>query len=332
VRQAKPAVLVLSSAVGLLLLIGCGNLANLLLVRSLARTREIAVRRALGATSGRLVRQLFTESAVLAVLGGAVGLLVAVWFKQGLRAIVPAELQALFAVRLDPKVAAFALALSVASALAFGLAPAWQTVGRERVSALREGALGTGFSRGRRRFTRVIVAAEVALSLVLLAGAGVLLRSFWRLSNERAGFEPARVLSLQVSLSGPRYLEDAAQARFYDEAVGRIRALPGVVSAAAVSWRPLGQGSATRFSVPDRAAPAAGNEPVADVRMVTPGLFRTLGIPLRAGRDFDESDGADRPAVVVVNESLAREFWPGQSALGRRIKMEWGTLKDAEIV
>ena len=332
VRQAKPAVLVLFSAVGLLLLIGCGNLANLLLVRSLARTREIAVRRALGATSGRLVRQLFTESAVLAVVGGAFGLLLAVWFKQGLLAIVPAELQALFAVRLDPKVAAFALALSMASALVFGLTPAFQTVGRESVSALREGALGTGFSRGRRRFTRVVVAAEVALSLVLLAGAGVLLRSFWRLSNERAGFEPARVLSLQVNLSGPRYRDDGAQVRFYDEAVGRIRSLPGVVSAAAVSWRPLDQGSATSFSVPDRAAPAAGQEPVADVRMVTPGFFRTLGIPLQAGRDFDESDAADRPAVVVVNESLAREFWPGQSALGRRIKMEWGTLKDAEIV
>ena len=332
VREARPAVLVLFGAVALLLLIACGNLANLLLVRSLARAREVAIRRALGATPGRLVRQLFTESAVLAVLGGAFGLLLAAWFKQGLLAIVPAEVQALFAVRLDPKVAAFALGLSLVSALVFGLVPAWQTVGPERTSALHEGAAGTGLSRGRRRFTRVVVAAEVALSLVLLAGAGVLLRSFWRLSSERAGFDPARVLSLQVNLSGPRYQPDGAQTRFYEDAVGRIGALPGVVSAAAVSWRPLGQGSATTFIVPDRAAPAAGQEPVADVRMVTPGLFRTLGIPLRAGRDIGEGDRAGRPAVVVVNEHLAREFWPGQNPLGRRIKMDWGDVKDAEIV
>jgi len=332
VRDAKPAVLVLFGAVALLLLIACGNLANLLLVRSLARGREIAIRRALGATPGRLVRQLFTESLVVAALGGALGLVLAAWLKQGLLAIVPAEVQALFAVRLDPKVAAFALGLSLLSALVFGLAPAWHTVGPERASALHEGALGTGLSRGRRRFTRLVVAGEVALSLVLLAGAGLLLRSFWRLSNENAGFDPARVLSLQVNLSGPRYREDGAQTRFYEDAVGRISALPGVESAAAMSWRPLGQGSATYFVVPDRAAPAAGQEPVADVRMVTPGLFRTLGIPFRAGRDFDARDRAGRPKVVVVNERLAREFWPGQSALGRKISMEWGEMQEAEIV
>jgi putative ABC transport system permease protein len=332
VREAKPAVLVLFGAVALLLLIACGNLANLLLVRSLARGREIAIRRALGATPGRLVGQLFTESVVLAVMGGALGLLFAAWLKQGLLTIVPAEVQALFAVRLDPKVAAFALGLSVLSALVFGLAPAWQAVDRERASALHEGAAGTGLSRGRRRFTRFVVAGEVALSLVLLAGAGLLLRSFWRLSNENAGFDPTRVLSLQVNLSGPRYREDEAQTRFYEDAVGRIAALPGVESAAAVSWRPLGAGSATSFIVPDRPAPAAGQEPVADVRMVTPSLFRTLGIPLRAGRDFDEGDRVGRPRVVVVNERLAREFWPGQSALGRKIKMEWDAMQEAEIV
>ncbi len=332
VRKAKPPVLVLFGAVALLLLIACGNLANLLLVRSLARGREIAIRRALGATPGRLVGQLFTESVVVAVMGGALGLLLAAWLKQGLLTIVPAEVQALFAVSLDPKVAAFALGLSILSALVFGLAPAWQAVGRERASALHEGSAGAGLSGGRRRFTRFVVAAEVALSLVLLAGASLLLRSFWRLSNENAGFDPARVLSLDVNLSGPRYREDGAQTRFYEEAVGRIAALPGVESAAAVSWRPLGVGSATSFIVPDRPAPAAGHEPGADVRMVTPHLFRTLGIPLRAGRDFDEGDRAGRPRVVVVNERLAREFWPGQSALGRTIKMEWGAMQEAEIV
>lgn len=332
VREARPAVLVLFGAVALLLLVACGNLANLLLVRSLGRGREIAIRRALGATGSRLVGQLFAESLVVAALGGLLGVVLAAWFKQGLLAIVPAEIQALFSVRLDPQVVAFALGLSLLSAVVFGLAPAWHGVGKERTAALHEGALGAGLSRGRRRFTRLVVAGEVALALVLLAGAGVLLRSFWRLSHETAGFDPSGVLSLQVNLASDRYRGEGAQTRFYQDAVGRIEALPGVASAAAVSWRPLGQGSATSFTVPDRPAPAAGQEPVADVRMVTPGLFRTLGVPLKEGRDFDEGDRPGRPRVVVINERLAREFWPGESPLGRKIDMEWGEMQEAEIV
>jgi putative ABC transport system permease protein len=240
--------------------------------------------------------------------------------------------QALFTIRLDPKVAAFALGLSVLSALVFGLAPAWQAAGRERAGALHEGTTGAGHSRERRRLTRLVVAAEVALSLMLLVGAGLLLRSFWRLSHENPGFVADGVLSFQVNLSSPRYREEGAVGRFYAQALERIVALPGVESAGGMSWRPLSLGSATSFAVPDRPAPAQGHEPVADVRMVTPGLFRTLGIALTEGRDFDVRDDADRPTVVVVNETLAREFWPGQSPLGRKIRMEWGRTLDAEIV
>jgi putative ABC transport system permease protein len=158
------------------------------------------------------------------------------------------------------------------------------------------------------------------------------MRSFWRLSHENAGFVADGVLSFQVNLSSPRYQEDGAPGRFYAQALERIAALPGVESAGGISWRPLGLGSATSFEVPDHPKPPPGHEPVADVRMVTPGLFRTLGIALTQGRDFETRDDADRPMVVVVNETLAREFWPGQSPLGRRIRMEWGPTHDAEIV
>jgi putative ABC transport system permease protein len=332
VRDAKPAVLVLFGAVAALLLIGCGNVANLLLVRALARSREIAVRRALGATPARIVAQLLTESLLLAGAGGALGLVLAAWFKQGLLAVVPAEVQALFAVRLDPKVAAFALGVSVLSALLFGLAPAWHAAGREQAGALHDGTSGAGLSRERRRLTRLVVGAEVALSLMLLVGAGLLLRSFWRLSHENVGFVADGVLSFQVNLSGPRYREEGATGRFYTQALERIVALRGVESAGGMSWRPLGAGSATTFEVPDRPAPPQGQEPVADVRMVTPGLLRSLGIAITQGRDFEARDDALHPTVVVVNETLAREFWPGENPLGRRIRMEWDEMLDAEIV
>jgi putative ABC transport system permease protein len=314
------------------LLIGCGNLATLLLARALAREREIAVRRALGATTSRLLSQLLTESLVLAVAGAALGLLLASGLVRALMALVPPEVQALFRPTLDVQATVFAVLLAGLSAILFGAVPAWQTVRPDLVRALREGASGSGLSGGRRRLARVVVAAEVALALVLLAGAGVLLRSFARLSTVDAGVDTRGVLSLQVSLAGDRYAADAAPARFYDEALARIRVVPGVASAAGISWRPFGVGSATRFAVPDRPAPAAGQEPTAEVRMVTDGLFRTLGIPLREGRDFDARDVAGATQAVIVNEAVAREFWPGQSALGRRIAMQWGKPLDAEIV
>ncbi len=331
VRDVRPAVIVLAGAVGLVLLIGCGNLATLLLARSLGREREIAIRRALGAGTGRLVTQLLTESLVLALAGGALGLALAAGLTQALMALVPPEVSALFRPSLDPRVALFTLALSVASAVLFGLVPAWQTVRPDLARSLREGARGSGLSGSRRRLARVVIAGEVALALVLLVGAGVLLRSFARLATVDAGFDAGGVLSLQVSLSGDRYA-GARAGCFYDEAMERIRALPGVEAAAGISFRPFAVGSATRFAVPDQPTPAAGQEPVAEVRMVTSGLFRTLGLPLREGRDFDARDVEGGPQVVIVNEHVARTYWPGQSAIGRRIAMQWGGPLDAEVV
>lgn len=330
VRQARPAVLVLLGAVLLVLLVGCANLANLLLARALAREREIAVRRALGASSSQIVTQLLVESLALALLGGAFGVAAATLLTQGLLTVVPAEVRALFAIEVDPRALAFALGLSLASALLFGLVPALQLARRDLEPALREGARG-GISRRRRRATQAVVAVEVAVSLALLVGAGLLLRSSGRLSDVDPGFRATGVVSAAVHL-GAGYEEPQPQARFFAQLVEQIRAEPGVERAAAISWRPLGTGSATSFAALDRPEPAPGQSPTADVRMVTPGLFATLGIPLRQGRDFDAGDAFERSPVVIVNDHLAREMWPGRSPLGQRIRMEWGRRLDAEVV
>lgn len=330
VRQARPAVLILLGAVLLVLLVGCANLANLLLARALAREREIAVRRALGASGRRIVSQLLVESLVLALVGGSLGVLAASGFTRALLTVVPAEVRALFAIGVDPRALAFALALSIGSALLFGMAPAWQLVRRDLEPALRDGARG-GISRRRRQATRAVVAVEVAVSLALLVGAGLLLRSYARLSQVDPGFRAEGVMSAAVSL-GAGYEDGAAQSRFFARLVERIAQEPGVASAAAISWRPLGTGSATSFRALDRPEPAPGESPGADVRMATPGLFATLGIALVQGRDFDAGDTAERSPVVIVNERLAREMWPGRSPLGQRIRMEWGRTLDAEVV
>jgi putative ABC transport system permease protein len=331
VRDARPATLLLFGAVALVLLIACGNLANLLLARALGREREVAVRRALGASQGRLLAQFLTESLLLATAGGVLGVLLAGPLLQALMGVVPAQVQALFDVGLNQKALAFTALVSLASALLFGLAPAWSLTHGSLAPSLREGSSGSGASRQSRRLSRFLVAGEIAVSVVLLVGAGLLLRSFGRLSGVDPGFD-GRALTFEVSLSGPAYSEGAAQSRFYSEAVSRLAGIPGVEAAGAISWRPIGTGSATSFSVADRPEPAAGQKPVADVRMVTPGTFRALGMPLLRGRDFEPRDTPEQPAVVVVNEATVREFWPGQDPIGKRVRMEWGRDLDAEIV
>ncbi|MGE0455916.1 MAG: ABC transporter permease [Vicinamibacteria bacterium] len=331
VREARPATLLLFGAVALVLLIACGNLANLLLARALSREREVAVRRALGASQGRLLVQFLTEGLLLAAAGGALGVALAGPLLQALMGVVPAQVQALFDVTLNQKVLAFTALLSLASALIFGLAPAWSLARGSLAASLREGSAGSGASRQSRRLSRLLVGAEIAVSVVLLVGAGLLLRSFERLQGVDPGFD-ARALTFEVSLSGPAYAQGAAQSRFFAEAVSRLAAIPGVEAAGAISWRPIGNGSATSFTLGDRPQPAAGQEPVADVRMVTPGTFRALGMPLLRGRDFEPRDTPEQPTVVVVNEATVREFWPGQDPIGKRISMDWGRELDAEVV
>jgi predicted permease len=332
VRDLRPVVLTLGGAVALLLLIACGNLANLLLARSLGREREMAARRALGADRGRIVSQLLVESLVLAGLGGGLGLLLAAWWAGGLAALLPPETRLVFPIGLDGPVVAVTFGLCVLAAILSSLLPALHLARPDLGASLREGAAASGTSREKRRVARLVVGAEIALSVLLLAGAGLLLQSFWRLSSVDAGFRTEGVLSAQVPLSGPGYAQPEAQARFFAAVTERLAATPGVASAAAMSARPFGVGSATSFRPGDRPAPPPGQERTADVRMVTPGLFRTLGIALRQGRDFDGRDVLGRPDVVIVNERAARDLWPGQSAVGKRIRMRWGREVDAEVV
>ena len=333
VRDVRPALTVLMGAVGLLLLVACANVANLLLARALSREREVAIRSALGASPARLVRQLLAESVLLGALGGIAGLVLAAWLLQGLLALLPAEVRLVTKVGLNPAVLAFTAGLSLLSAVLFGLAPALQQARPSLVPALKEGGQTRGASHARRRLKGALVVSEIALSLVLTAGTGLLLRSFWKVANVDPGFRAEGVLAVPIGLPGQGYPTPDQQTAFIREAVARVSRLPGVGSAAAMSATPLSRGrTATRFRVLDRPLPPRGEEPSTNVRIVTPGVFRTLAVPLLAGRDFDERDVAGRPAVVIVSRGLAREFWSDKNPLGQRVSLSWDGWTEAEVI
>ncbi|HEV7502503.1 MAG TPA: ABC transporter permease [Vicinamibacteria bacterium] len=332
VQEVRPALFVLVGAVVLLLLVGCANVANLLLARAVGREREVAIRSALGAGPGRLVRQLLTESLLLATLGGAAGLVLGAWVMKGLAAMLPAEIRLMTPVALDPTVVAFTAGLSVASAIVFGLVPALHQARPALVPSLKEGGATRGASASSRRLKNTLVVAEVALSLVLTAGTGLLLRSFWNLSHVDTGFRPPGVLTVSVDLGDVRYREPERQAAFVRDAVARLARIPGAVSAGAINVMPMDGASATRFRVMDRPVPARGEEPRADIRIVAPGAFVTMGVPFVAGRDFSDSDTRDRPTAVIVNRSVAQEFWPGQDPIGKRVKMSWEGDPEGEVI
>lgn len=325
VDQIRPALFVLAAAVALLLLISCVNVANLLLARSTVRQRELGVRAALGARRARLVRQMLTESVLLGGAGGLAGLMLAFAFHRGLLALVATRIPVprLDQVALDLQALVFTLALSLVTGLAFGLAPA--VAGSHTVNeALREGGRHGGGPRSRRALG-LFVAAEIALSLVLLAGAGLLIRSFVRLQHIDPGFKADHLFTARVQVPAVRYGDARRSSGFYTDAVAKIAALPGVSSAAAVSFLPLsGPGIGTSFYRLDRPAPGPGEAPVAEVRPVTPGFFRTMGIPQLAGRDFTDADGVDSPKVAIVGATLARVHLAGENPLGKRIHVNIG--------
>ena len=322
VEGVKPALLVLSGAVLLVLLIACVNVANLLLARSTVRQRELGLRTALGANRSRLLRQMLTESLMLSFVGGLAGLALAVAFHRGLLALVVDRIPVprLDQVALDLPVVAFTLISSLATGLLFGLVPALLASASAN-DALREGGRHGAGPRARRTLNALVV-VEVALSLVLLTGAGLLIRSFIRLQNVDPGFRAENVLTARVSLPATRYPQPRDSAAFFDQTLGRIRALPGVQSAAGISFLPMaGPGIGTRFYRLDRPVPPDGQAAATQVRPVTPGLFRTMGIPLRAGRDINDSDREDSPAVAVVSEGLVRQEFPGEDPIGKRLQV-----------
>jgi putative ABC transport system permease protein len=325
VDQIRPALLVLAGAVGLVLLIACVNVANLLLARSTMRQRELGIRSALGARRGRLVRQMLNESLLLGAAGGVAGLALAFAFHRGLLVLVANRIPVprLDQVALDLPVLAFTVGLALATGLLFGFAPA-VIASRTVNEALHEGGRHGGTPRSR-RMLGLLVMAEVALSLVLLAGAGLLLRSFVRLQNIDPGFRAQGLLTARVQLPSAQYKDDRQSAGFYTDAVARIAALPGVRSAAAVSFLPLaGLGIGTSFWRADQPEPAAGEAPSTDVKPVTPGFFRTMGIPHLVGRDFAASDLGDSPPVAIVSATLVRRHLSGENPLGKRLHVNIG--------
>jgi len=331
VGNARLALLILLGAVGLVLLIACVNVANLMLARAAGRSAETALRAALGASRWRLIRQLLTECILLSLLGGAVGILLAYaginWFKT----LNIASLPRLDEISINLKVLAFTLAASAVTGLIFGLLPSLQFSVIELNESLKEGRKGAGGGGHHRRWLRGLVVVEIALALVLLVGAGLLLRSFQRVTEADPGFNPRNVLTLNVPLPQANYPDQQRQLQFYETALPKLGALPGVESASGVFRVPLIGLATSTFSIEGKPVPV-GNKPNNDYRTVSPNYFRTMGIALRQGREFTERDKADAPDAVIINEELARRFFPGENPIGKRVQIGAENSRFREIV
>jgi len=320
VGNVRPALLVLMAAVGFLLLMACANVANLLLTRGAIRRREMAVRTALGATRGRLAFQLLAESVKLSLAGGMVGLLLARAGMLLLARLGPESIPRLAEARLDMRLFLFAMSVSVVTGALFGIAPALQISGIRLHQVLAEGGRSGTAGRGGRMVRNALVVVEVALAVVVLIGAGLLIRSFQRLRSADAGFQPSGLLTFRLPLAGGRNMALDRRIAFFQQVLDRVGALPGVQSAGAVSALPLtGLWDGSPFSVEGRPAPPPDQQPVGLVRAVTPAYFRTVGIPLIAGRMFAPGDTLQAPMVLIVNQTLARRFWPQANPVGGRL-------------
>jgi predicted permease len=314
----KPALLVLLGAVGFVLLIACANVANLLLARAAVRQKEIAVRVALGASRLRLIQQFLTESVLLALVGGIVGLLLSVWGVNLLKTFIPPNISQAKAITIDAKVLIFTLLVSLLTGLIFGLAPATQASNFNLNETLKEGGRDSVAGSRGNRIRSLLVVAEVAVSLILLVGAGLLINSFLRLRSVDPGFSTGNLLTMSIVLPQQKYAEHGQRSAFYTELVNRIEALPGVRSAAVTNWIPLvRQGDSIGFSIEGRPDPV-GKRPTVVTRVVHPHYFRTMGIQFLLGREFSEQDRVDAPAVAVISETMARRYWPGEDPLGKR--------------
>ena len=318
-HDVRRGLVVLMAAVGFILLIACANIANLLLSRAAGRRREIAVRTALGADRRRIVRQLLTESALLALGGGMLGVILANWCFNFLKNLIPADLALTISLQLDFRVLAFAVSVSLASSFLFGLAPALQVSKLDLNDVLKEGGRGSAGSR-RRTFRNVLVVGEVALSLMLLVGSGLLLESFSNLRGLDPGFRSDHVLTMRLVVPETKYKDFPKRTEFFQRVLERVRALPGIQAAGFTSALPLTWRGGTNSFTPEGMPLKRDVTYDANNRVVTPGYFEAMRIPLRRGRLFNNSDGKDAPLVAVINETMARKFWPGQDPIGKRFK------------
>jgi putative ABC transport system permease protein len=316
----KPALLILLGAVGFVLLVACANVANLLLARAAVRQKEIAIRVALGASRLRLIRQFLTESILLAALGGGVGLLLSLWGVSLLQSFIPENISQVKAVAIDAKVLGFTLLVSLLTGLIFGLAPATQASNFNLNETLKEGGRDSAAGSRGNRIRSLLVIAEVAVSLILLIGAGLLINSFLRLRNVDPGFRTENLLTMKVVLPKLKYPDHARRTTFYTDLVHRVESLPGVKSAAVTTNLPLyRQGNSMGVVIEGHPDPAPGHEPNVVTRVISPHYFSTMGIQLVQGREVSEQDRVDSPAVGVISETMAHRFWPGEDAVGKRI-------------
>jgi putative ABC transport system permease protein len=323
-RNARPMLLILVGTTGLILLIACANVANLTLARLLRRDRELAVRSALGAGRGRLVRQLLAESTLLALAGGVFGLIFATWTVGLLTTFVARFTPRTGEIGIDMRVLLFTLTVSMITGLLFGTLPAMASRA-DLAGAMKQGSKGAGESGGRRRLQGALIVAQVAVSVVLLVGAGLLLASFYRLQSVDPGYQGDRVMSAELFTNFSKYPNVDTQLRFYLPLVERLESQPGVVSVAVTNAVPLraSQPGAAAFQIEGRADDDPNRRPTADTRIVSANFFRTLGVPLVAGRTFTEADGADTQRVVVVNEAMMR-YWDKGDPIGSRISLDAG--------
>ena len=319
--DVRPALFVLLGAAGCVLLIACVNVANLLLARATSRQKEMGIRAALGASRGRILRQLLIESTLLAVAGGAAGMLLAIWGTEGLSALLPHNFPRAAEISPDMRVLAFTAFVSIFTGVLFGFAPAWRVSRPDVVTALNETGRGSSETARGRRLRGGLVIAEMVLAFVLLVGAGLLIRSFWQLQKVELGFDPHNVMTASISLpdgdNGPEI--PVRNANFYAQLMERAAAAPGVRSVSAIVPLPLsGRNWGTGFDIAGRPT-AKADRPLSSARVVTPGYFAAMGIPMRKGRDFDARDKTGSPGVVIVNETLARTNFPNEDPIGKRI-------------
>jgi putative ABC transport system permease protein len=341
--KVRTSLLVLLAAVGCILLIACANLANLSLARATGRRKEISIRQALGAGRAQLIRQLLTESVLVSLSGGALGLVLAMIALRAFLADIPGAgaFPRQNEVGVGLPVGFFNFAICLVTALAFGLLPALRSTAHDLNHGLKQAARGTTGDRAGLRIRNLLVGAEIAIALVLLAGAGLLIASFRNLRAIDAGFDAHHVVAISTAVAGSGHADPDRRAAFYREAVERLRALPGVVSASAVNHAPMvGDMWSLNVTVEGKPAPKPGNEPNAVYRVAMPGYFRTMGMKLARGRDFDDRDREGAPSVAIVNETMVRRLWPNEDPIGKRFRIKsiggegaWrsvvGVLRDA---
>ncbi|MFZ1218272.1 MAG: ABC transporter permease [Chthoniobacterales bacterium] len=331
VGDVRPMLVVLFGAVGFVLLIACANVANLLLARAAARSREMAIRGALGASRSRVVRLLLTESVLLAILGGALGLVLAIWSLDLLVSLKPANLPRLAEIGVNRTAFLFTAAVSILTGVLFGLVPAWQVSKTDLNEGLKESGRGSDAPR-RQRMRSLLVISEVALSLVLLVGAGLMIRSFARLLAVDPGFKPDHVLTAFVSLPVAKYQKREEQVGFYDRLVERLRNVPGITAAGVVTDIPLLGGSSTGFDVDGRPPALPGQRAMTDYRIINSDYFAVMGMHMVKGRAFTRQDTGTAPAVVIINETLAARHFAGENPIGKRLSLSGGPGDMREIV